>query len=502
VNALTLFHAIAGNGTLTIDNVSVTGPGTSTPPDTTAPTVSITSPVEGTVSGIASIAATASDDTGVVGVQFRLDSINLDAEDATAPYSISWNTASTSNGSHILTAIARDAVGNSNTATRTVTVNNSTSTPNTFTEGMATLSFDDGWISQYIAALPILDSANIPATFNIITNETNGAGAGELISNGSLEVAGTNGDPAGWSRGGWGTNTSTYTYSNQGYTDNTAATVAITAYTSGDAKWYYEDVPVTPGQNYRYTSAYRSNIQSELVVRYTMNNSAVLYSFIATIPNSNNTWSILSHALTPPAGAVSATMFHIINGVGTLTLDTVSFGIENSYVTPLHVRTIEQAGNEISSHTKTHPSLPSLSSAGQTTEINGSKDDLLAMGVSSVQTIAYPYGEYSSTTQLITEQSGYQGARSVERGYNTPTTNAFGLKVQGVLRTTTLAEVINWIDTAEQNKTWLILMFHQIDNNPASTFGTTPALFEEIVSYLSTSGIRIVTTTEGLLEMQ
>ena len=47
------------------------------------------------------------------------------AEDTTAPYSISWNTTTASNGEHVLTAIARDAAGNSTTSTAvTVTVNN------------------------------------------------------------------------------------------------------------------------------------------------------------------------------------------------------------------------------------------------------------------------------------------------------------------------------------------------------------------------------------------
>src|SRR6267142_512193 len=61
------------------------------PPDTTPPSVSITAPASGaTVSGTTSVTASASDNVGVVGVQFRLDGSNLGAEDTTAPYSVSW----------------------------------------------------------------------------------------------------------------------------------------------------------------------------------------------------------------------------------------------------------------------------------------------------------------------------------------------------------------------------------------------------------------------------
>ena len=84
--------------------------------DTTAPTVAMTAPMTGVVSGTITVSATASDNVGVIGVQFRLDGASLGAEDMTAPYSISWNTATVPNGTHTLTAVARDAAGNSTTS--------------------------------------------------------------------------------------------------------------------------------------------------------------------------------------------------------------------------------------------------------------------------------------------------------------------------------------------------------------------------------------------------
>ncbi|WNM64052.1 Ig-like domain-containing protein [Candidatus Nitrospira neomarina] len=100
-----------------------------TPADTTAPTVTLTAPSAGTVSGTVTVSASASDNVGVAGVQFRLQGANLGTEDTTNPYSTSWNTTTVPNGSYTLTAIARDAAGNTKTATAvTVTVSN-TSTP-------------------------------------------------------------------------------------------------------------------------------------------------------------------------------------------------------------------------------------------------------------------------------------------------------------------------------------------------------------------------------------
>jgi Bacterial Ig domain/Putative Ig domain len=94
--------------------------------DTSAPTVSLTAPTNGaSVSGAVSVTATATDNVGVAGVQFRLNGVNLGAEEQSAPYAISWNTTQTPNGNHTLTAIARDAAGNQAVAgSISVTVNN------------------------------------------------------------------------------------------------------------------------------------------------------------------------------------------------------------------------------------------------------------------------------------------------------------------------------------------------------------------------------------------
>jgi Concanavalin A-like lectin/glucanases superfamily/Galactose oxidase-like, Early set domain/Bacterial Ig domain/Kelch motif len=98
--------------------------------DTTAPTVTLTAPANGaTVSGLIAVSATASDDVRVAGVQFRVDGQALGAEDTTAPYSVTWNTASATNTSHTLTAVARDAAGNSSQAAVDVVVSNTSQTP-------------------------------------------------------------------------------------------------------------------------------------------------------------------------------------------------------------------------------------------------------------------------------------------------------------------------------------------------------------------------------------
>jgi chitodextrinase len=98
--------------------------------DTTPPTISISAPTNtATVSGTVTISANASDNVGVTSVQFFLDGASLGLPLVAAPYSISWDSTSTTNGAHTLTAQARDAAGNVGNAVAVgVTVTNSTST--------------------------------------------------------------------------------------------------------------------------------------------------------------------------------------------------------------------------------------------------------------------------------------------------------------------------------------------------------------------------------------
>src|SRR5437867_7230149 len=85
--------------------------------DMTPPTVTVTAPSpNATVSGVVTITADASDNVGVGGVQFQVDQTSIGTEVTAAPYAVSWDSSSVSNGTHALAAIARDTSGNTTTS--------------------------------------------------------------------------------------------------------------------------------------------------------------------------------------------------------------------------------------------------------------------------------------------------------------------------------------------------------------------------------------------------
>ncbi|KAF0142156.1 MAG: fibronectin type III domain-containing protein, partial [Stygiobacter sp.] len=136
----------AGNTSTASVNVSVI----ISTADTTPPVISITSPANNsTITGTVTINSNASDNIGVTGVQYKLDGSNLGTEVVTSPYSLSWNTAQTTDGTHTLSAVARDAAGNTATALLTVNVSNTVTNPSSnlvvYDDVLQTLWTNSSW---------------------------------------------------------------------------------------------------------------------------------------------------------------------------------------------------------------------------------------------------------------------------------------------------------------------------------------------------------------------
>ncbi len=84
--------------------------------DTMPPTVSVSAPVAGTrVIGPAVVTVTATDNVGVVKVEIFVDGVKV-GEDTQPPFSVMVDFSALTNGSHVLTAKATDAAGNSSTS--------------------------------------------------------------------------------------------------------------------------------------------------------------------------------------------------------------------------------------------------------------------------------------------------------------------------------------------------------------------------------------------------
>jgi subtilisin family serine protease len=92
--------------------------------DTSAPSVSLTSPGSGSiVKGLVSVSVSATDNIGVSRVELHVNGVKI-ASDISAPYGFSWDSTTVPDGGATLTAYAYDAAGNYSSAVRSVTVDN------------------------------------------------------------------------------------------------------------------------------------------------------------------------------------------------------------------------------------------------------------------------------------------------------------------------------------------------------------------------------------------
>jgi len=86
------------------------------------------------------------------------------------------------------------------------------------------------------------------------------------------------------------------------------------------------------------------------------------------------------------------------------------------------------AGQEIGSHTSTHPRLTHVSALRAREEISGSKKKLEDTFGIAVEHFCYPYGDWSPAVRDIVAEVGYKSACITKFGVNTAEADAFALK--------------------------------------------------------------------------
>jgi peptidoglycan/xylan/chitin deacetylase (PgdA/CDA1 family) len=198
-----------------------------------------------------------------------------------------------------------------------------------------------------------------------------------------------------------------------------------------------------------------------------------------------NGFSVLKKA------GIKGTFYIISNRVG-----------QPNYVTRDQVLEMQANGQEIGAHTRNHVHLTKVSASDLASEITGSKNDLINMGVKEVSTFAYPYGDFNLAVEYaVMDSGGFLGARDTRPGYSGENSDPFALSRIGVESTTTFDAVKASIDDAMQKKMWIILVFHRVDEN-GNPISVNHEIIQQIVDYLKFKQIPVITNAEGLKEMQ
>ncbi len=165
------------------------------------------------------------------------------------------------------------------------------------------------------------------------------------------------------------------------------------------------------------------------------------------------------------------------------------------------LRSMEDSGWEIGSHTVTHPDLTKLSPSELLFELNQSKNDLEAAGL-TITGFAYPYGSAHNNGAVLRQvKQTYSYARSVHLGYNSPIIDQYALTSQTPTISTSLETMKSWVDEAIENDQWLIISLHTVDNT-GDTYSITPSTLSELADYIKSKAnagiIRAVTMRDGI----
>lgn len=169
------------------------------------------------------------------------------------------------------------------------------------------------------------------------------------------------------------------------------------------------------------------------------------------------------------------------------------------YMNVEHIRELYLAGHEIGCHTVSHRHLPLEPVALIESEVDRSKSYLMQLGF-AVSTFAYPFGEYDVRVIGQVRRSGFVAARSTIEGLNDASTDPMLLRTRAVRVDTKLSEVTEWLESAVREKQWLILMFHQIDEE-GREWSARPSMLEGIVERISRHDIRVVTVSEAARQL-
>lgn len=330
-----------------------------------------------------------------------------------------------------------------------------------------------------------------------------------------------------------------------------AGQVSVTAYTSGDIKWAHQSVAVTPGQYYTFSNWYKSDVPTEIDIAYNGND----FQWISALTPAAD-WTQYQTSFIVPAGVTSIQVLHILSSVGTLTTDDYSlvqgtapvfpegrvtltfddgwksfftngipvlnsFGLKasayintepitgefNGYMTAADVIALQNQGHDIGGHTTTHADL-TLPTTNLTSEINDNRSFLMNTATTSpVDTFAYPYGAYNDAVIAQLQSASYIGARTVDDGFNFSNSDKFKLKIKHVTNVTSTSTIQGWVSQALADKTWLILMFHEIVGNNGvggDCIGTdltecaTTSTLQDISNYLYQNYVCVLTMNQAL----
>jgi len=186
------------------------------------------------------------------------------------------------------------------------------------------------------------------------------------------------------------------------------------------------------------------------------------------------------------------------NGLtGAVAVPTKLMGYE-AYMTWGQLKRLRHFFNwEVTAHSRTH-NCDSQNFSPETlqSEVVGSNNDLLAQGY-LVNTYVVPCGKMTEEMAKLVKDN-FAAMRLADNGLNPiPLTDSYQILANTVHDGIEVEEIKTWLNQAEAEKKWLVLMFHQIDES-GDEYSLSPQKFKTIVEMVVESQLPVVLPSQVL----
>jgi peptidoglycan/xylan/chitin deacetylase (PgdA/CDA1 family) len=324
---------------------------------------------------------------------------------------------------------------------------------------------------------------------------------------------------------------------------------------TGEAGWQTTPQAALSNQRYGLTFWQNGSAYVYAYVAITLTNGSLQYISLMSVPATQNTgWSQYSDVFITPANTSTIQLTIATSEPGSFSLDDVyvntltnqtpayfnkgmvtltfddgegsaytngynelsSLGLQGTfylnastlgtsgYMSKTQVLNLAKNNQEIGSHEYQHIDMVPLSQAQLVQQINSNNSALIKIIGTTYPIVdfASPYGSYTSTT-LNTVMQYYQSHRTTDNQFNTKANlNVRQIHAKLVTNTTTVNQVDAWIDQANQQNEWLVLVYHAIGasapGGDGSGYATTPIKFNAEMQYLKNSGVVVSTMKSAL----
>lgn len=290
----------------------------------------------------------------------------------------------------------------------------------------------------------------------------------------------------------------------------------VANYRSGEAKWQYPPIPVTPDQYFEFGSTYRSDREADILAEFELADGRRVFHNLLTVPAAGQ-WTTVTEPFQVPDGAKAVMVTLVSHGNGTTAVRDYSLiditkpgplrweqpmvsitfddGWQSVYdralplldshgftstqyvnastietphfMTARELQQLNTKGHEIAAHSYEHVDLTSIDTGRLDDELRKSQEALTAAGLGT-DDLATPFGR--SDRQVAWYASKYfTMVRGTDSGINTrQNIDPHDLKVFYVTEETTPDALAAALAETRRVNGWLIIVYHQITDSGTS----------------------------------